>query len=113
MMKNVRYRKKRFYDPSGLTTHHLAHLLPKILSDIGKTYKDRPDLVLASWPEVIGPRLVSMTEAKSFIEGVLTVVVKNSTLYSLLAQTEKPKLLKNLREKFPGMTIKTIRFRMG
>lgn len=74
-------------------------------------YDDRPDLILASWAEIIGPTFAPMTEAISFYDGILTVKVKNSTLYSLLSQHEKNRLLKNLREKFPRTQIKTLHFR--
>lgn len=102
-----------FREEKKRTLHHIQNLLPKILNQIGKIYHDRPDLILASWPDVIGPKLSSMTQALSFSEGVLLVLVKNSTLYSLISTYEKPRLLKNLREKFPGTTIKSIRFRLG
>lgn len=95
------------------TIHHISELLPVILKKIGKIYQDRPDLVLAAWPEVIGPKLCNMTQALSFSDGILTVKVQNSTLYSLLSQNDKPRLIKSLREKFPGTTIKTIHFRLG
>jgi Dna[CI] antecedent, DciA len=97
---------------SGLN-QHLKELLPSVLGKIGSAYQERPDLVLAAWPEIIGPKLAPMTEALSFVEGVLTVKVRHSTLYSLLRQYERDKLLRQLREKFPGTAIKRIAFRMG
>lgn len=98
---------------SKLTNKHLQDLLPKALCSIGAMHRDRPDLVLASWPELIGEKLASMTAAVSFENGVLYVKVGNSTLYSLLAQHERGRLLKSLREKFPSIEIKNIHFRMG
>lgn len=98
---------------TATTTRHLKHLLPRFLEDIGKVFQNRPDMVLAAWPEIIGQDLSPMTEAISFIEGVLTVKVKNSTLYSLLSQSDKPRILKSLRDKFPSTLIKTIHFRLG
>lgn len=95
------------------TTYQIAHLLPEFLSSLGKVYQSRPDLVVKSWPDVIGKELAPMTEALSFSEGVLTVKVKNSTLYSLLNGQDKTRILKNLKEKCSGCEIKTIRFRLG
>jgi hypothetical protein len=103
--------KKR--SPTALTTHQLKELLPSVLADIGRVYHDRPDLILAAWPEVIGKELAPMTQAVSFREGILTVKVNNSTLYSLLSQNDKPRILKNLRDKFVGTMIKTIYFQLG
>lgn len=103
----------KFSNRQATSFRHIKQVLPRILEDIGKLYKDRPDLVLAAWPEVIGSGLSHMTEALSFSEGVLVVKVKNSTLHSLLSQNDKPRLIQNLREKFPGTMIKTIYFRLG
>jgi len=112
LSKNYR-RTPRNYDGCGTTGHQMSDLLPVVLRQIGAVYQERPDLVLAAWPEVIGSKLASMTEAVSFTEGVLVVRVTNSTLYSLLNQHEKPRLLQSLRYKFPRTCIKTIFFRHG
>ena len=95
------------------TNRLISNLLPKLLQGIGKTCQDRPDLIIASWSEVIGERLSPMTTALSFEDGVLYVKVKNSTLYSLLHTHEKKRLLKSLQEKWPQSNIKNIVFRIG
>jgi hypothetical protein len=100
-------------DRSGLTNKQLKDLLPKALGSIGALHRDRPDLVVAAWPQVIGEKLTAMTKAISFDKGVLYVKVSNSTLYSLLSQHERGRLLKSLREKFPSVEIKNIHFRIG
>lgn len=99
--------------PPGVTNKKLSDLLPKVLGEIGALHRDRPDLILASWPHIIGEKLASMTKAVCFENGVLTVKVSNSTLYSLLSQHERGRLLKCLREKFPSVGIKNIHFRIG
>lgn len=106
-------RTPKNYDGPGLTTHRMSELLPHALSAIGEVYNERPDLLLASWPDIIGPQLAPMTQAVSFNDGVLVVRVKNSTLHSLLSQNDKPRILNNLREKFPKMMIKNVLFRIG
>jgi hypothetical protein len=112
-MQKYRRQRPRGYDGTSLTSHHIRDLLPSVLRSIGEVYQERPDLILAAWPEVIGEKLAAMTQAASFELGILTVKVKNSTLYSLLTQNEKPRLLRSLRDKFPKITIKNILFRMG
>ena len=106
-------RTPRNYEGTQSTSKQLSDLLPKILEKMGCNFKDRPDLILAYWPELVGERLRGMTEAVSFLEGVLTVKVKNSSLYSVLATHEKSRLLRALKEKFPSTTIRNILFRMG
>lgn len=100
-------------DGSELTNKQLKDLLPKVLGNIGAVHRDRPDLILAAWPQIIGEKLASMTKAVSFDKGVLSVKVSNSTLYSLLSQHERVRLIKCLREKFPSVEIKNIHFRIG
>lgn len=99
--------------PTALTTKSLRQLLPSVLQQIGKNFQQRPDLILTVWPSLIGERLAPMTQAVSFVEGILTVKVRNSSLLSLLTQHERPRLLKQLREKFPSVTIRNIRFCIG
>lgn len=101
------------HEGTETTNKHAAKLLPKLLAKLGKACQERPDLILAAWPQIIGEKLAPMAQAISFNEGVLTVRVKNSTLYSLLVQHEKTGLLKKLREKFPAAVIRNIIFRMG
>jgi hypothetical protein len=100
-------------DGSESTNKQLKQLLPKVLGNIGALHKDRPDLILMAWPQIIGEKLASMTRAVSFDKGVLFVKVSNSTLYSLLSQHERGRLIKCLREKFPSVEIKNIHFRIG
>lgn len=100
-------------ESTKLTGKKLKDLLPDFLSQIDKNFRERPDLILAAWPGVIGEKLAPMAQALSFNDGVLTVKVKNSALHSLLVQHEKAKLLKRLRERFPSSGIRNIIFRIG
>ncbi len=100
-------------DVCSTTNKQIQDLLPSVLGNIRALQKDRPDLILATWPEIIGDKLAPMTEAVHFQNGILLVKVRNSTLYSVLAQHEKARLLKKLRAKFPSVEIKTIQFRVG
>lgn len=106
-------RTPKNYDGNQLTSHRMSEVLPQVLEQITERFGDRPDLILAAWPDVIGPKLAAMTHARSFQDGVLTVIVRNSTLFSLLNQNDKPKILAILRKKFPKIEIKTILFRIG
>lgn len=112
MSKNYS-RIPKYYDGTEITTHRVSDLLPLVLGRIGKIYQQNGELILARWPEIIGPKLAGMTQALSFTEGILVVKVKNSTLYSLLSQNDKFSLLSLLRKAFPHTEIKNIHFRMG
>lgn len=112
-MKKFNSRTPKNYDGTGLTTHKFSDLLPIVLSRISETYHDRPDLILSSWPEIIGSQLAVMTQAVSFSEGILTVKVKTSTLHSLLSQYDKSRILTALRKRFPKINIQNIIFKIG
>ena len=106
-------RTPKNYDGTRLTTHRMVDLLPTSLKRVGNVFANRPDQILAAWPEIIGSALASMTQAIAFQDGVLSVKVKNSTLHSLLNQRDKHKILQTLRNKFPQVEIKNIFFRIG
>lgn len=91
----------------------MGDVLPSVLSYVEKVFADRPDLILAAWPDVIGAKFASMTRAESLSGGVLVVRVANSTLLSLLSQYEKPKLLAKLKERFPSSLIEHLVFKIG
>lgn len=99
--------------PTRVTSKSIKQLLPTLLKEIGARHQMRPDLILAAWPSLIGEHLAPMAKAISFIDGVLTIKVRNSSLLSLLAQHEKSRLLKELRSKFPHVLIRNIRFSIG
>lgn len=98
---------------TAVTSKNLKQLLPKILHQIEKKHEQRHDLILEAWPKLIGERLAPMTKADSFVDGILTIKVRSSSLLSVLEQHEKTNLLKQLRAKFPSISIRNIRFQIG
>lgn len=106
-------RRSRYYDGTQVTTQQLSTLLSKAIDGLRAAQGQKPELVMGAWPEVIGPTLAAMTQPLSFSDGVLVVKVRNSTLHSLLSRHDKPRILKQLRQKFSQITIRNIIFRMG
>ena len=106
-------RTPKGYDGTKTTTKKMGDVLPNVLYTVEKIFGDRPDLIMAAWPDLIGSKFVSMTRAESFAGGVLVVRVTNSTLLSLLSQYEKPKLLSKLKERFPTSNIQQLVFKIG
>ena len=72
-------RTPRKYDGTEVTSHRMTDLIPHVLSKISEVYEQRTDLILAMWPDIIGPKLATMTQAVSFADGVLVVKVNNIT----------------------------------
>ena len=106
-------RTPRNYDGILSTSKTIGEMLPEALSLIQKNNNEPAKDLLKAWPDVIGPTAAKLTEAVSFVNGVLTIIVKSSTLYSLLSQHEKPHLLRRLQEQFPKTQVRNIFFRIG
>lgn len=106
-------RTPKNFDGIKSTSHRMGDVLPGVLLGISERFKDRPDVVLGAWPSLIGEKLAPMTEPLSFNEGTLVVKVKNSTLYSLLVQKERSRLLGALKKQFPNIEIRALHFKMG
>jgi hypothetical protein len=95
------------------THRHIKDLLPPLLESLSEKMEQKPDLVMAAWPEIVGKRIAAMTKAVSYESGVLRVLVNNSTLYSLLVEHEKVRLLGKLKKRFPSLPIRNIFFKVG
>ena len=106
-------RTPRNYDGILAPAKTIKELLPEVLGKIQKNRVEPGENLIGAWPSIIGPNLAKMTEAVSFVDGVLTVKVKSSTLYSLLSLHEKPHLLRKLQENFPKTQVRNIMFRIG
>ena len=96
-----------------VTTHRVGDLLHLFLEKLVQQQAYQGEQIMAVWPEVIGGQFASMTKAVSFIDGVLLVKVQNATLYSLLSQYERPRLLGLLKKRFPQTEIRALLFRIG
>lgn len=104
----MRSRTRRNYSGVENPVKKMTELLPEILADL--TPKDHPEEIFQFWRTLVGEKIAPLTEPVSWQNGVLTVKVKSSTLYSLLAVHERPRLLGKLKEKF---SIRNLMFRMG
>ena len=112
-MKKGAFRTPKNYDGILPTSRQIKDLLPSVLSRISDKVDEGSQQVLLAWPEIVGKRIASMTQAIQCDSGVLRVCVKNSTLYSLLVEHEKKRLLGVLQKRFPKQKIRDILFRIG
>ncbi len=103
-------RTPRNYSGTQNPAKKIGDLLPEMMVDLGKKVKDPREEIFQFWRDLIGEKMAPLTEPVSFIDGVLTVKVKSSTLYSLLVAHERPRLLSRLQEKF---SIRNLMFRVG
>lgn len=93
--------------PPGVT---IGKLLPELLMEIGKRSEVPVEAIFREWKFLLGEKMAPFTEPVSFVDGILTVIVKSSTLYSLLRIHEKVRLQKKLQEKFQ---VRDIVFKIG
>ncbi len=106
----MKSRTPRNYSGIENPAKKVADLLPEIVQDLGKKVGDPKEEIFRFWRELMGEDRASMAEPVLFVDGVLTVKVKSSTLYSLLVSHERPHLLGKLQEKF---SIRNLVFRVG
>lgn len=93
-------RNRRSYDGTERTGKRLCDILPEALKAITSQAGQGGEEIFRYWPEAIGEAMAPMTDPISFVDGILVVKVKSATLYSLLCQHERPRLLKKLQQKF-------------
>ncbi|HAB99384.1 MAG TPA: DUF721 domain-containing protein [Parachlamydiales bacterium] len=106
-------RTPKNFDGTSPTGKMMSALLRDALAGISKQAGCQGHEILAAWSEVLGEKFANLTKATGIQDGVLTVKVKSSTLYSLLHQHEKSRLLARLQELFPSAGIRDIVFRVG
>ena len=103
-------RTPRNFDGTRSPGVKIGELLPEVLAGIGRKSEIPLEAVFGEWKLLLGEKMAGMTQPVSFTDGVLTVIVKSSTLYSLLRAHEKPRLLRKLQEKFQ---VKDLVFKIG
>lgn len=106
----MKSRTQRNYSGVQNPAKKVADLLPDMLNDLGRKVKDPREEIFRFWSELMGEKMAPLTEPISLIDGVLTVKIKSSTLYSLLVAHERQRLLERLKEKF---SIRNLIFRVG
>ena len=67
----------------------------------------------AAWKVVAGPETATKTRPLAITRGTLTVAVENAPLLSELASFRKSELLQNLKQQYPHLKIKTLKFKLS
>lgn len=103
-------RTRRNFDGTAPTGKKISDLLPGILGEISGRAGDEKEALFQLWFTLMGEKMARFTQPVSWKNGVLTIKVKSATLYALLCQHEKARLLKALQAKF---TVSELVFRIG
>ena len=103
-------RTRRNFDGTLPTGKKISDLLPGILSALERQTVDEKQAVSQLWFTLMGEKMAPFTQVVSLKNGVLTIKVKSATLYALLCQHEKVRLLKSIQAKFQ---VRELIFRIG
>ena len=103
-------RTAKSYDGVPFPVHRIDQILPELLTKIAHKRALPLEKISSLWSSLLGKELASFTKVLSFSEGILLIEVQSSTLFSLLNQQEKPRLLQELQQRF---SIHDLRFRVG
>ena len=90
-----------------------AELMPKLMQRLGLRERLREAEVIDAWSKIVGDFIAAHSAPVALREGVLYVRVLQPALHYELEQISKSEILRKLKQRFGGKTIRDIRFRVG
>jgi hypothetical protein len=93
-------RTKRHFNGTAPTGKKISEILPLVLNEIEKKTGGDREKIFQFWRSLLGEKMALLTQPISLKNGILTIKIKSATLYSLLCQHEKARLLKEMQAKF-------------
>jgi predicted nucleic acid-binding Zn ribbon protein len=90
-----------------------ADAIPKLMQRLGLRERLRETEVIDAWSKIVGEFIAAHSTPTALREGVLYVRVLQPALHYELEQVSKIEVLRKLKQRFGGKTIRDIRFRVG
>jgi predicted nucleic acid-binding Zn ribbon protein len=90
-----------------------AELMPKLMQRLGLRERLRETEVIEAWSKIVGDFIAAHSAPVALREGVLYIRVLQPALHYELEQISKTEILRKLKQRFGGKTIRDIRFRVG
>jgi len=90
-----------------------AELLPKLMQRLGLKERLHEMEVIDAWAKIVGEFIAAHSAPVALREGVLYVRVLQPALHYELEQVSKIDILRKLKQRFGGKTIRDVRFRLG
>ena len=90
-----------------------AELVPKLMQRLGLRERLRETEVMDVWGKIVGEFIATHSAPVTLREGVLYVRVLQPALHYELEQISKSEILRKLKQRFGGRTIRDVRFRVG
>ena len=88
-------------------------LLPKLMQRLGLRERLHETEVIDAWSKIVGEFIAAHSAPFALREGTLYVRVLQPALHYELEQVSKIDILRKLKQRFGGKTIRDIRFRVG
>ncbi len=88
-------------------------LLPKLMQRLGLRERLHETEVIDAWSKIVGDFIAAHSAPVALREGILYVRVLQPALHYELEQISKTDILRKLKKRFGGKTIRDIRFRVG
>jgi predicted nucleic acid-binding Zn ribbon protein len=90
-----------------------ADLIPKLMQRLGLRERLHETEVIDAWSKIVGEFIAAHSAPVALREGILYVRVLQPALHYELEQVSKSEILRKLKKRFGGKTIRDIRFRVG
>ena len=91
----------------------VGDVLPKLMQRLGLSERLHETEVIEAWANIVGDFIATHSAPVSLREGVLYVRVLQPALHYELEQISKPAILRKLKQRFGGRTVRDVRFRIG
>ncbi len=92
---------------------HVSAALSELIQRRGYARSLGQTQLRSVWEEVAGSAVAAQTRVTGIQRGALQVEVSNSALLSELVAFQRTALLKSLRERYPELNIKDVKFRLN
>src|SRR5262249_36949711 len=90
-----------------------AELVPKMMQRLGLRERLHETEVIETWSKIVGEFIAAHSAPFALRDGILYVRVLQPALQYELEQISKTEILRKLKQRFGGKTIRDIRFRVG
>jgi Dna[CI] antecedent, DciA len=90
-----------------------AELMPKLMQRLGLRERLRETEVIDAWSKIVGDFIAAHSSPVALREGILYVRVLQPALHYELEQISKTEIVRKLKQRFGGKTIRDVRFRVG
>jgi len=90
-----------------------SQLLPALMQKLGLKEQLRESKVIDAWSSIVGEFIAAHSAPVALRDGILYVRVLQPSLHYELERIAKTEILRKLKRRFGGKTIRDIRFRLG